>query len=297
MIFSHFRRECAILSGMNDTATRKCPDCGADNPIGTEYCAECNHPMEPLATTTPIPPTPPRPPRTRKLGGLPGSGDVTEEQGKVIPRRQHSRIGFFGIGASSKRPPEGSAPGWLWLAIAAIAMVIVIAAAVSIATKEPPFQIPGATQLQARRADSLYKSLKTDTTDTEGYVKLGDLLYDTQNYARAVDYYRRALTLDPTQVDAQVDLAVSLHQSDRSGEALAELNDVLSRNPDHVIAHFDRGVILEFMGRLEEARDEYQAVLALQARPEVHDVATQRLDSVLRKLGGEVSGQLPPGHP
>jgi tetratricopeptide (TPR) repeat protein len=168
---------------------------------------------------------------------------------------------------------------------------------VSISTKEPPFSIPGATQMQARTADSLYRALKSDTSNAEGYVRLGDLLYDTQNYARAVDYYRRGLLLDPTQIDARVDLAVSLHQSDRSGEALAELNDVLSRHPEHVVARFDRGVILEFMGRLEEARDEYQVILGLEARSEVHDVATQRLDAVQRKLGGEESGGLPPGHP
>jgi tetratricopeptide (TPR) repeat protein len=228
---------------------------------------------------------------------MPGTGSITEEPGKVIPRRHHSRIGFFGIGASDKKPPEGSAPGWLWLAIAGIAAVVVIIAAVSIATKEPPFKIPGATQIQARMADSLYKALKQDTTNADGYVKLGDLLYDTQNYARAVDYYRRALELDPALDDAQVDLAVSLHQSERSGEALAELNDVLSRNPDHVIARFDRGVILEFMGRLDEAKQEYETVLELDARPEVHDVTLQRLDAVERKLLGTGSGQPPPGHP
>lgn len=282
---------------MNDTPTRKCPDCGADNPVGAPYCAECNHPMEPLAASSRVPSPPSRPPRTRKLGGLPGSGEITEEHGKVIPRRRHSRIGFFGIGAGDRRPPEGSAPGWLWLAIAGIAMIIVIVAAVGIATRQPPFSIPGATQIQARTADSLYQALKSDTTNVAGYVELGNLLYDTQNYARAVDYYRRALSLDPTLIDAQVDLAVSLHQSDRSGEALAELNDVLSRRPDHVVAHFDRGVILEFMGRLEEAAQEYQTVLDLDARPEIHDVAHQRLEAVQRKLDGVQSGQLPPGHP
>jgi tetratricopeptide (TPR) repeat protein len=228
----------------------------------------------------------------RKSSGMPGTGAIIEEQGKVIPRRRHTRIGFFGIGAGDKRPPEGSAPGWLWFAIGAVALVIVIVAAIGITTKEPPFSIPGATQLQASRADSLYKALKTDSLNAGGHVKLGDLLYDTQNFERAAIYYRRALALDPTLVDAQVDLAVSLHQSNRSGEALAELNDVLSRQPQHVIAHFDRGVILEFLGRLGEAEEEYMRVLELDARPEVHDTARQRLQAVQRKRE-----QLPEGHP
>jgi tetratricopeptide (TPR) repeat protein len=248
--------------------------------------------MEPLAETRPAPSRPSRPPRERPAGGLPGSGSIIEEEGKVIPRRTHTRIGFFGIGGS-KRPPAGSIPGWVWIAIGVIAMVIVIIAAVSITNREAPFSIPGGTQLQAKKADSLYQALKTDSLNANGYVKLADLLYDTQNFERAVTYYRRALSIDRSLADAQVDLAVSLHQTDRSGEALAELEDVLSRYPEHVIAHFDRGVILESLQRYDDAVVEYNRVLEIDANPEIHDIAHQRLEALQRRQTQE----LPPGHP
>jgi tetratricopeptide (TPR) repeat protein len=207
---------------------------------------------------------------------------VTEEEGKVIRRRTHSRIGFLGIGGGD-RPHSDDAPNWIWLILGTFALGAILFAAVSIATREPPFGVPGASPIQANLADSLHKALRKDSLNVAGHIRLANLLYDTQNYERAIPYYRTVLRLDPGETDARVDLAVALHQSGHTGEAVSELKQVLAENPDHAIAWFDLGVIYEFMGDLDGAEEAYLTAVDLDVKPELAHAIDQRLREVQSK--------------
>jgi hypothetical protein len=280
-----------MLGGMPEDAARKCPDCGADNPWDAEVCAECNHVLDPmgrvLAAVRVLRPSPPAP-----RMDLPGVGKVIEEEGKVIPRRRHTRVGFLGVGASDREAPEGSAPSWIWLAIGVFCLGVVLVAAVRIATAPPPFEVPGASPIQANIADSLYQALQRDSLDASNNLRLANLLYDTQNYEKAIPFYRRVLLVEPDRHDARVDLAVSLHQAGRTDEAFAELDRVLAAKPDHAVALFDVGVIREFIGELDEAEAAYRRVLQTATDPELLHVVEQRLRAVQEKK--HVRGGPPP---
>lgn len=274
-----------MLADMSESAFVKCPDCGAGNPLGSEVCTECNHVLDPMARVQravramrPSLPTP--------QVDLPGVGKVVEEEGKVIPRRRHTRVGLLGVGGSDKEAPAGSAPSWIWLAIGVICLGVVLVAAVSITTAPPPFEVPGASPIQANLADSLRRALQRDSLKVEDNLRLANLLYDTQNYGQAIPYYRRVVRVEPDRHDARVDLAVSLHQSGKTEEALAELRRVLEAKPDHAIAHFDLGVIHEFIGELDEAEAAYERVLKLPVEPELAHVVEQRLRAVEEKRRG-----------
>ena len=272
-----------MLAPMTDQASRICPDCGAQNAVDLEHCTECNHPMRPMAKRSAAP-TPPMRPQRRPFGGPPRGpgGMVTEEPGKVIPRRKHERIGFFGVGSRAEQ--SGGAPGWIWFAVGTLALAIALFAAIGITTREPPFGVPGASPIQANVADSLYQALKRDSTNVADNIRLANLLYDTANFEKAVPFYRRAVTLDPLQIDARVDLAVSLHQSGRTGEALAELTQVLDVQPDHAVALFDLGVIYESLERYEEAAEAYAGVAELDIEPEMAHALEQRVRAVEQKM-------------
>jgi cytochrome c-type biogenesis protein CcmH/NrfG len=276
---------------MNASAFRNCPDCGAENPLDAEHCSECNHVLDPIARVLSAGR---RPRRSHPTIDMPGVGKVVEEEGKVITRRRHTRVGFLGIGASDKPAPEGSAPNWIWFAIGAICIAVVFAAAVHITTQPPPFEVPGASPIQANQADSLHKVLQTDSLNVGNNLRLANLLYDTQNFEKAVPYYRRVLRLDATLIDARVDYAVSLHQSGNTPEAFAQLDRVLEMQPNHAVALFDKGVIHEFIGEFDEAIATYERTLALPLEPDLKHVVEQRLRATEERMRAASSGETSP---
>ena len=271
-----------MLARMSDSASRKCPDCGVANALNASICTECNHPMDPLAEKTTVSRPIRRRPRPRSGPQLPGMTKVVEEEGKVIPRRTHSRIGFLGIGGGD-RPRGDDAPNWIWLILGTFALGAALFAAIGNATREPPFSVPGASPVQANIADSLRRALRKDSLNVDGYIRLANLLYDTQNYEQAVPYYRTVLRLDPGKTDARVDLGVALHQSGHTGEAVSELGQVLAEHPDHAIAWFDLGVIYEFIGDLNGAEEAYLTAAELDVKPELAHAIDQRLREIRSK--------------
>jgi tetratricopeptide (TPR) repeat protein len=225
-------------------------------------------------------PRPPRPPAPGPV--LPGSPEIIEEPGKIIPRRRHARVGLFGIGGGGPEP-AGSAPSWIWLVVGAAALGIAVVAAIGITTQKPPLVIPGATREQAQVADSLVKALGRDSLDIVANIELGNLYYDTHNFGDAVRYYRRALAVHPDLPDVRVDMAVSLHQSGHTPEALGELSQVLAAHPEHVIARLDRGIILEAVGRVAEAESTYHAVSAMTLTADQRDLVARQLAGIQQR--------------
>jgi cytochrome c-type biogenesis protein CcmH/NrfG len=201
---------------------------------------------------------------------------VTEEPGKIIPRRRHARVGLFGIGAGQPEP-AGSAPSWIWLLVGAAALVIAVGAAISITAQKPPLVIPGATRDQVQLGDSLVKALARDSLDIVANIELGNLYYDTHNFGDAVRYYRRALSVHPDLPDVRVDMAVSLHQSGHTPEALGELAQVIAAHPEHVIARLDLGIILEAVGRVAEAESTYNVVSGMTLTADQRDLVARQL--------------------
>jgi tetratricopeptide (TPR) repeat protein len=225
---------------------------------------------------------------------LPGSPQVTEEPGKIIPRRHHDRASLFGIGGAGPEPP-GSVPSWIWLLVGAAALGIAVFAAISITTSKPPLSIPGASREQTSTADSLIHVLERDSLDVLANIELGNVLYDTQHFDEAVRYYRRALGVHPDLPDVRVDMAVSLHQSGRTPEALGELQQVIAAHPEHTVARLDMGIIYESLGRLAEAESTYKAVESLPLTSELRQVVTQRLQALeARKKAGAAASSMPP---
>ena len=303
------RRACGgYLLPMMSRASRACPDCGAPNPLEADACVECNHLLSPIATVglprgeasgpaagddpggAGLPagaaPAGPRRPRPRPApgGGLLGSRAVTEEPGKVIPRRRHARATFFGIGGAGEEQP-GGAPSWIWFAVAGGALVIAVIAAIGITSQRPPFALPNGSRAQAAAADSLAKLLDRDSLDVAANVALGNLLYDTGNFGAAVRYYRRGLAARPDQPDVRVDLATSLHQSGHSPEAVAELQEVIAAHPGHALARFNLAIIYESLGRLEDAAAAFRSLDELPLSAELRAEVAKHLQRVVEKQG------------
>jgi predicted negative regulator of RcsB-dependent stress response len=269
---------------MSPEATRACPDCGAPNPLDAETCAECNHPIDPFArrvlATSPMPRQ--RAAREEPVSAVPGAPTVHEEQGKVIPRRQHQRAGLFGIGGGEPRTHAGAggAPGWIWAAVGMAALLIALFTAIGITSQRPKIAIEGADAAKLATADSLARILKKNPEDVQANVEMGNVYYDTKNFTDAIGYYDKALARDSSLIDVSVDRAVAIHQAGRPDEAVRDLEAIVARHPVHAIARFDLAVIYEFQGRKADAEDQYRQAASHATSPEVQHVATMRLKAL-----------------
>ncbi|MBX7150973.1 tetratricopeptide repeat protein [bacterium] len=130
---------------------------------------------------------------------------------------------------------------------------------------------------QLVQADQLREHLKSNPTDTDHWVQLGNLLFDAGNFADAVEPYRTALQLRPTDNDVRTDYAVCLFNTNRSDEAIAELNTVIKSNPNHSTALYNIGVIHSHSGRNDQARTFWNRAIEAAPNSDIAQKARQAL--------------------
>jgi tetratricopeptide (TPR) repeat protein len=220
---------------------------------------------------------------------------VREEQGKVIPRRQHARAGLFGIGGEDRPSAAGGAPSWIWAVVGGGALIVTLITAIGITARRPSVTIEGGTAAQVTSADSLARILRKHPDDVRANVELGNIYYDTKNFGEALAYYDRARARDTSLVDVAVDRAVALHQAGHPDQAIAQLESLIVRHPDHAVALFDLGVIYEFQGRTADAARVYREAVARATTPQLKHVAAMRLRA-LENPGAPAAPPLP-GNP
>ncbi|NUM81504.1 tetratricopeptide repeat protein [bacterium] len=118
---------------------------------------------------------------------------------------------------------------------------------------------------QLVQVQQLMEYLKSNPTDTDHWIQLGNMLFDAGNFAEAIEPYRTALQQRSENNDVRTDYAVCLFNTNRSDEAITELNVVIKNNPDHATALYNLGVIHSHNGRNDQARIFWNR--AIQAAP------------------------------
>src|SRR5512143_2617141 len=124
--------------------TMRCPDCGHENPAGSDSCAACNFPLKPIGH---VPGSKPAPEAGSGAGGE-GSG------APVIPRPVRPR-----------RPrPASNQSLTLWLVFGAIIALVVIYIAVKANTDRVSQPVEGAAPVDQKQVDELRAALDKDST-------------------------------------------------------------------------------------------------------------------------------------
>jgi cytochrome c-type biogenesis protein CcmH/NrfG len=105
-------------------------------------------------------------------------------------------------------------------------------------TKQPSAEAQAAL---AQAVAPLIEAVKSNPGDYDSLVKLGDLLYDGQQFPEAIQYYERALAIHPENVDVRTDMGTAYWYSGNADKAVEAMQSALKYRPGHPQTLFNLG--------------------------------------------------------
>jgi len=102
-------------------------------------------------------------------------------------------------------------------------------------------QPTAAAQAAMAQAAPLLEAVKKDPNDYDSLVKLGDVLYDGQQFASAIGYYERALAIHPENPDVRTDMGTAYWYTGNADKALEAMQISLKYRPGHPQTLFNIG--------------------------------------------------------
>ena len=148
----------------------------------------------------------------------------------------------------------GLAGGWFFRGSQPVAS----AATASVANLSAPAgttadQMPTPDQMKQMadtQAKPLVERLKSEPTNAELLVSVGNIYYDTQQYPTAIDYYQRALNVQPSNANVRTDLGTAYWYVGNPEKALEELNKALKYEPTKPNTLFNLGIV-KWQGKMD----------------------------------------------
>ena len=132
----------------------------------------------------------------------------------------------------------------------------------------------------------LRQILKEDPKNLNAWIKLGNILMDSNRCAEAIEAYSAALKLDPKNVNVRVDMGTCYRRVGKPDIAVKEYNRAIQINPKHLQAHRNKGIVLAFdLKKPKEAIKEFETYLAL--APNAPDA--QQIKQVIRDLREKIN--------
>lgn len=263
---------------MSDTI--RCPDCGHENPAGSEACANCNFPLAGVHAPPPAP--------------VPSAAPAPEPAFTIQRPRRAPRV----------RPSSTSTTLWLFFGTVCAALVVFIAfKGFKDSNTSPP--IEGSNSQQMKAAEEARAVLEKDSSNVEAHVVLGDILYDTGNWTDAIVHYRAALRRDSTRVTALVDLGVCYFNLGDARTATDLFRRALVLEPTQPVALFNLGIVAEREGDYKAAFALFHRAMQSGGDPNLRRAIVEAMQRATTESGmkapaldgGPEGDTLPPGHP
>ncbi len=105
-------------------------------------------------------------------------------------------------------------------------------------------QQPPQTKQGVDPTGQLKARLQNNPRDSQAWVQLGHVYFESNQYVHAIEAYQQALKLLPNEPDIMTDLGIMYRRNGQPDKALAEFNKVIALASGHQQARFNKGVVL-----------------------------------------------------
>jgi cytochrome c-type biogenesis protein CcmH/NrfG len=94
------------------------------------------------------------------------------------------------------------------------------------------------------KISALEKETSLKPEDVGGWIQLGNLYFDTNQYEEAINAYKKALELDPNNPNVWTDLGVMYRRSGKPSQAIEAFDNAVESDPSHEISRLNKGIVL-----------------------------------------------------
>lgn len=100
------------------------------------------------------------------------------------------------------------------------------------------------TEDQAKRILVLEKEVAAAPNNTDTWIRLGNLYFDTDNFESAIRAYEKSLSLNPNNANVQTDLGVMYRRNGQPKKAVKAFDKAIKIDPKHEVSRFNKGIVL-----------------------------------------------------
>ncbi len=91
---------------------------------------------------------------------------------------------------------------------------------------------------------ALKRQLAANPQDGAGWVRLGNLYYDSNQPQKAIDAYVESIQLMPATAGLLTDLGVMYRRANQPEKAISYFDKAIAKQADHLPSRFNKGVVL-----------------------------------------------------
>lgn len=133
------------------------------------------------------------------------------------------------------------------------------------------------------RIPEMEKQAADNPDNAEGWIRLGNLYFDTHKIKKAIGAYEKALALSSKNSDVWTDLGVMYRRDGQPRKALEAFDTAIKVDPKHEISRFNKGIVL-----LHDMNDREGALRAWESLVQVNPFAMapngQSVDQMVQAL-------------
>lgn len=80
--------------------------------------------------------------------------------------------------------------------------------------------------------------------DSQGWIRLGNLYFDTDQPKKAIAAYEKSLALNPHDANVLTDLGVMYRKIKEPRQAIAHFEKAMEKDPQHLPSRYNKGIVL-----------------------------------------------------
>lgn len=128
-------------------------------------------------------------------------------------------------------------------------------------------------------AQSLEAELAKNPQNTDAWIQLGHVYFDSDQYLRAITAYQKALALNPNNSDVLTDLGIMYRRTGQPDKAIESFDKATQVDPKHENARFNKGIVL-----MHDVKDRAGAIATWEALLQINPFAMASKDQSLDQL-------------